>query len=617
MKNILYIIIGVALLMACSGQHEQRAKLDRIDSLMNDHPDSALTMLDSLKAEKANWSKSLRMRFNLLEAKAQNKADVPFTSDSVAKEFTHYYDNHGTANERMLAHYLLGCVYRDLGDSPQAVDCYLDAIAKADTIAKDCDYNTLFRVYAQMASIYHKQLLLSNEIEAYKMANYYAFLAKDTLNAIFALDKSTSAYILLNKKDSAEIISRNVNAKYLKNGYLQNALQSSLTLIFLYVKNKEKLTDAKRLMDEYEAKSILFKNNYELLGSKRQYYNYKGQYYEGINNLDSAEYYYRKTYHPNMPYVAQDPMYRGLLSVFTKRHQADSVAKYSLLYCEANDSSIAKKDQELTAQMAASYNYGLYQKEALKNESKAHKTQITLFIVLIIVVIISILIYVKWKENKKKHKELQAEFADATNEYNNNLHTLQLLDKAHQGVIKAIQEELNAANKNNQTILSELASTKSINTHFEKEKQQLLENNEELKQKITELQSQKVIQQQIENHQKFIKTDTAELVLNIAAQPCPKKLSEKIWNELASSMSRFYPSLLYDLSHKANLTQREMRICLLTCLGLRESDICNLLDISSQQVTNSKANINKKIFNDKAARTLYKNLAEHYGIYIM
>ena len=59
------MIIGVSLLMACTGRHEQVVMLDRIDSLMNDHPDSALTMLDSLRPEKANWSKSLRMRFDL------------------------------------------------------------------------------------------------------------------------------------------------------------------------------------------------------------------------------------------------------------------------------------------------------------------------------------------------------------------------------------------------------------------------------------------------------------------------------------------------------------------------------------------------------------------------
>jgi hypothetical protein len=49
-------------------------------------------------------------------------------------------------------------------------------------------------------------------------------------------------------------------------------------------------------------------------------------------------------------------MYKGLLSVFSKRHLADSVAKYAYLYGMANDSSIALKDQNIMAQMTATFN---------------------------------------------------------------------------------------------------------------------------------------------------------------------------------------------------------------------------------------------------------------------
>ncbi len=140
--------------------------LSSIDTLMNNHPDSALQMLDSLKSEKSHWSKSQRMRHDLLHLKAENKAFVPLTSDSVAKNLVSYYDTWGNANERMMAHYLLGCCYRDMGDSPRAIDAYLDAIAQADTTSKNCDYYTLSTIYAQMGGLFHKQLLLSSEIEA-------------------------------------------------------------------------------------------------------------------------------------------------------------------------------------------------------------------------------------------------------------------------------------------------------------------------------------------------------------------------------------------------------------------------------------------------------------------
>ena len=51
----------------------------------------------------------------------QNRDYVPFTSDSTALVLTDYFDSHGTANERMRAHYILGCAYRDMGEMPQNV----------------------------------------------------------------------------------------------------------------------------------------------------------------------------------------------------------------------------------------------------------------------------------------------------------------------------------------------------------------------------------------------------------------------------------------------------------------------------------------------------------------
>ena len=584
--------------MACSGQHEQRAKLDRIDSLMNDHPDSALTMLDSLKAEKANWSKSLRMRFNLLEAKAQNKADVPFTSDSIAKEFTHYYDNHGTANERMLAHYLLGCVYRDLGDSPQAVDCYLDAIAKADTFAIDCDYNTLFRVYAQMASIYHKQLLLSNEIETRKQTYHYALLAKDTLNAIFALDKSTSAYILLNKTDSAELLLKNIQKLYYKHGFVQKALQSSTTLMHIYINEQARLSDLKLLIDNYDIHSNLFDSNHELHGKTRLYYYYKGKYYEGINKLDSAEYYYRKVYHTNMSFTEQNSMYRGLLSIYKKRHLADSIAKYAQLYCEVNDSSIAKKDQQLTAQMAASYNYSLYQKEALENESKANKAKLILISFIFFVLFCSIILWKKYKEIRKKKQEeiedLKAEHIRATYEYSRNIYTMQLLEKTHKQDIELMKKE---------------------NDGYENKMAELIEENKRLEETIKYVEQQKGISQYLDNTTEFMKTDIVKHLKELELKPL-SAINEKDWIDLDTEVSKYFPNLVLDLHNSPKVTKQKKQVCLLVIIKISDSCIANWLNLKPNRISNIKSELNEMLFGESSARTLYTKLSQKYNIII-
>ena len=127
MRRLLYYYIvclwAVCVLIGCAGDGYTPA-LRTADSLMNDSPSVALAMLDSLKGEASGWSKAQRMRYHLLTMEAQNKAYVDFTSDSLAKDVVDYYDDHGTANDRLMAHYLLGCVYRDLKEAPRAVDCF-------------------------------------------------------------------------------------------------------------------------------------------------------------------------------------------------------------------------------------------------------------------------------------------------------------------------------------------------------------------------------------------------------------------------------------------------------------------------------------------------------------
>lgn len=552
---------------------------------MTEHPDSALKQLDSLRLEKAEWPKSLRMRYDLLEAKAQNKAFIPFTTDSIAKDFTIYYDNNGSANERMLAHYLLGCAYRDLGEAPHAIDCYLTAISKADTTAKDCDFYTLSCVYAQMADIYYQQLLLSNNIESLKKASGYALRAHNPFFAILNYHKTCNAYILLNKTDSAKIVINEAIRQYRLKGFSQKALQAFSTLIYIYVNNHENLSEAKTLMDEYEAECSFFDKNHELPPSKRQYYYYKGQYFEGVHQLDSAEYYYRKVYYPLMPPVAQNPMYKGLLNVFTKRHQTDSIAKYAKLYCDANDSSIAKKDQDLTAQMAASYNYNRYQKQALENEQKAHRIQIVLIAFVIAISIIAVIIYSLWRRNKKRHTALKQEYANATDEYKKNLQTLQLLDSLHQEL-------------------------------YEVKKQELIQENVILKKKIDDLKRHEGIRLQITKTQQFTETEIVKRINYLTEHPLID-ITETEWDQLLTTASNYYPSLLHDLNNLRKITQQEIRACLLICLSVRESDIARFLNTSTQRVTNMKSSINKELFGDNSARTLYKNLTQRYEIYTL
>ena len=72
-RGIIAVIILVAGLLAGCKDARTDLMLSYIDTLIDNHPDSALQRLDSLKADKSQWTRSQRMRYDLLTMKAQNK----------------------------------------------------------------------------------------------------------------------------------------------------------------------------------------------------------------------------------------------------------------------------------------------------------------------------------------------------------------------------------------------------------------------------------------------------------------------------------------------------------------------------------------------------------------
>ena len=125
------------------------------------------------------------MHAALKEQQEWNQADTVFTSDSVARVLVAYFDHPWhRANDRMLAHYLLGRAHADMGEAPQAIEDYQTAVECADTTDSDCDFRLLRNVYGQMAEVFHAQNLPEDEMIAQKKYNHLSWIIGDTLSAI-------------------------------------------------------------------------------------------------------------------------------------------------------------------------------------------------------------------------------------------------------------------------------------------------------------------------------------------------------------------------------------------------------------------------------------------------
>ena len=160
-----------------------------------------------------------RMCAGLDSINVLNRTDQPFTVQDV-EPYVQFFDEHGTPNDQVLAHYLLGRAYYEHGEAPMALQCYHEAINCADTTAQDCDYAQLARVYGQMSELFYYQGLYRLQLEFDQQSVRYAWLGKDTLTALMNYEQESFAYASLGLSDSSIFIIEDVVAKYNQYGYV-------------------------------------------------------------------------------------------------------------------------------------------------------------------------------------------------------------------------------------------------------------------------------------------------------------------------------------------------------------------------------------------------------------
>ncbi len=225
------------------------------------------------------------MREELRRVDSLNQNEIPLDTVTTMQDIVDYFDTWGSAWEKMLAHYLLGCVFRDQNNVPMALRCYRNAVGYADTTANDCDFRRLSRIYGQMAELFNRQRAPRLELEAERKAVDYAWRAKDTLSALIFYSYLADSYHMLNMMDSALYYNQNAARQFKEFGRNDLATGFLTTDIDIYLR-KRNYYQAKRLMSEYEQCSGFFNEQGEIEDGKEFYYSYKGLYYEGVGKLD-------------------------------------------------------------------------------------------------------------------------------------------------------------------------------------------------------------------------------------------------------------------------------------------------------------------------------------------
>lgn len=579
--SVMAIFVGF---VSC-GRMDNSGSVFVADSLSRANPLAAMRFIDSVTSHISHFSKAERMRLNLLRAKSQNSAGIAFTSDSIMTDVVKYYDKHGTSADKMQAYYIFGSVYRDLNDSPQALQYFQKAAEQADTTSSDCDYYLLCRIHGQSANLFLDQETPYYAIKEINQAERYALKANDTLSALIFYEQRANAYYLLNLSDSVIAVRERVCSLYMQHGYMEHAALAVGALVHQMLRGK-KYTQAKKYMDIYE--KYVFGNGKEhFAGSGRDvYYSCKGLYYLGINRVDSAEYFFREALAKSSSFSNTETACRGLASLYKKLNVSDSLAKYTEMARVANDSSYASKATDKLLRMKSLYDYGQQQRIAAEERDRASSARLAIVLIVfsfIVILLVGFVFYYRKLLLKEKENER------ITREW----HEMELKNREYRENIKLLRqtkEELGVLLKKYEGEIEKLIKDKSETVAI-------------LQERISEYAEKQKAQY---NKKKNVDMSNSLIVMKFhyLAEKVMSPPSFEDWKDLYIYVSKEIPELA---EFKDVLKNGEYEVCVLVRLGFAPSEISTLTGRKLSDIANIRKRLLLKIANREGSAKDFDN----------
>lgn len=574
MKQFIVFIFILFAFLSCTEKRDYRDALSRARAVMYHDADSALAILDSLGDHQSEFGSHFQKQYQLQLAAAEMKAGAVFTTDSLTKELVDYFEANGDDEESALAYYIYGCSLIDLGQSPEGLQAYYTALSKVDTTKTDCNFELLKNIYGQMCLVFHNQNLPQDEIWA---LNHYVENVKKTSTEkdyLLAKYELVSPYILLNDIDSVFYVSLGVYEDLKRIGDKQSAARVLCPTIYYYMERGE-MEKASWAKEIFEKESGWYDENGNIVSGREGYYYVKGFYDLSVNRLDSAEQLFRKA----IRYGYLSEGYRGLLNVYRKRHDVDSVFHFSLLYEAAQDTLHNQLRTNSIHQMSALYNYNRSQKEAEQERETSRKLKMRstfIGVISFLVVVLLLWLYIRYKNKKKQEilklsKKLESAIS-ARSEISAELQMLK--SKNYEGVI--------AAKEAKEAELTEII------------KRLQLENDQTERTDATET---------------FVNSPIAQLFIKKSNLKTEKpNPSDGEWSLLIRQFSKSFPDLYKSFSEGTPLSQLQQQVCVLIILGMSDSSIRIMLGNSKSVLSDAKSDANERLFGQKGARTLKSNL---------
>ena len=316
-------------------------------------------------------------------------------------------------------------------------------------------------------------------------------------------------------------------------------------------------------MNIYESQSGRFDSRGNIEVGREIYYKTKGLYFLYTENLDSAEYYFRKELRDGKDFGNQNSAANGLALLYNIIHKPDSAAKYAIYAYTMLDSVYAQRTPKEVERIQALYDYTRHQKIAHQEQKKANQRTIIIWICVGIIIVICLLTFIIIRELTRKKKTAEQKYMQSQS----------VIEQAQRDIVK-------------------LKTNAEINKELISEKEQIIREQETIMKALLQrnTDSQSLADRQLKATAIYGKFEQLSVI--------GQKPTNAEWEQMKEQIFKCYPGFKDFISkHEHHLNEKEYKTCLLIRIGFKPKMVSHMLEVDPSYVSNIRSEMLQKLFN--------------------
>lgn len=570
--NTRFILLTCLLLCFCAcGRKPYPQSLIVADSLASVQPDSAITLLNTMKDSMKAESESTQMYYQLLCIKANDKAYIRHTSDSLILSVLHYYIKKDDKRHLPEAYYYAGRVYRDLEDAPQALDYFEKAL---EVSPKDANYLLKSKIYSQMGTLFLYQKTYDEALKMFKEAQKCDIALKDSIGMIFNLKDIADAYRCIDKNDSSLYYFRkaydlaNIHKDYELMALVQSQIASLYTELGKYDLAQQALQPS---LDSLN------------IPSKSGIFSIASELYNKIGLIDSAIYYYKELLQCGTIYAKQSA-HEGLAQIAINRSNPQEALLQLRQYIQCTDSIHKITDTETIRRLNSLYNYQLREKANNQLTAENKQKQNLIIIISLISLFILVLLFAYLQYARRKNLQLRNQLEKLEQLKDEQYRKSDRFIEENKQKIEELEQKLQEANQANYALKTQLEEQIEMTLCVNKQAEIELARRKQANTILLESEIYKYIQKQLST-----------------TKVSKKLISNNDWKELEETINATYKGFTENLRKLCELNDHEYHVCLLIKINKSPMDIAKLTAHSKEAITSTRRRLYEKVFCKKGS----------------